>query len=88
MLEGSPVQSYEWQHIVVTYDNDQQKKALFVDGVEVASAQDAIAANLTMPFNIGAGPDSGDAFQFKGEIDDIGLWDSVLTRAQIAIVML
>jgi hypothetical protein len=87
VLDGPPVQSYEWQHIVVTYDNDQQKKTLFVDGVEVASAQDAIAANQTMPFNIGADPDFGEAFQFKGEIDDIGLWDSVLTPAQIAIVM-
>ncbi|MEZ5324836.1 MAG: LamG-like jellyroll fold domain-containing protein [Verrucomicrobiales bacterium] len=87
LLEGPPVKPYEWQHIVVTYENDEKRKALYVDGVEVASAEVSVAPNLTMPFNIGAGPDFGDAFQFKGEIDDIGFWDDVLTAEQITVVM-
>ena len=86
-LNGPEVNLGEWQHVAITYDNELQEKALYIDGNEEAVAADSIAPNDTTPFNIGAGQDLGDGFWFEGEIDDIGLWDGVLTPDQIGVVM-
>lgn len=83
---GPPVEIGEWQHIALTYDNDLQERALYIDGTEEFVDDNLIEPNDSTPFNIGAGQDFGDGFWFDGEIDDIGLWDGVLSPDQIELV--
>lgn len=87
VLDGPEVTVGEWEHVAITYDDDEKMKALYVNGELVAESEDSIAPNDTTPFNIGAGQDNGDGFWFDGLIDDIGLWGTVLTEAQIQQVM-
>jgi hypothetical protein len=86
-LPGPEVNLGEWEHVAITYDDDLEQKTLYINGVEEAVQDESITPNDTTPFNIGAGQDFGDGFWFDGEIDDIGLWDEVLTLEQIAVVM-
>ena len=62
-------------------------KKLYVNGELEAEANDIVAPNDTTPFNIGAGQDYGDGFWFKGDLDDIGLWNLALSQEEIQGVM-
>gem|GEM_PF-3027474 len=77
----------EWQHISITYDNEQEIKKLYIDGELAAEQNEAIYPNDTTPFNIGAGQDQGTGFWFVGDLDDIGLWDGALSREDIQAAM-
>jgi hypothetical protein len=77
----------EWQHISITYDNEQEIKKLYIDGELAAEQNEAIYPNDTTPFNIGAGQDYGDGFFFVGDIDDIGLWNGALAQDEIKVAM-
>lgn len=87
LLDGPLAVLGEWQHLAITYDDATEMKRLYVDGEEVASSNDSITPNDTTPFNIGAGQDFGTGFWFKGDIDDIGLWDGALSPAEIQTAM-
>ena len=84
---GPEVKLGEWQHIAITYDNEEEVKKLYIDGELAAEAPDIVAPNDTTPFNIGSGRDFGETFQFIGDIDDIGLWDGALTEEEIGKVL-
>jgi hypothetical protein len=77
----------KWQHISITYDNEQEIKKLYIDGELAAESNDSVFPNDTKPFNIGAGGDSGTAYFFKGDIDDIGLWNGALAQDEIKAAM-
>ena len=47
----------KWQHISITYDNEQEIKKLYIDGELAAESNDSVFPNDTKPFNIGAGGD-------------------------------
>ncbi|MGK0188085.1 MAG: hypothetical protein ACI9R3_003877 [Verrucomicrobiales bacterium] len=87
VLDGPEVSVGEWEHIAITYDDDEEMKAIYVNGELAVESNDSLTPNDTTPFNIGAGQDFGDGFWFDGLIDDIGLWDGVLTADQIELVM-
>ena len=87
VMDGPLAVIGEWEHIAISYDNATETKTLYVNGAEAVSANDSITPNDTTPFNIGAGQDFGDGFWFKGEIDDIGLWDGALSPAEIQVAM-
>ena len=62
-------------------------KRLYVNGELAVEANDSVFPNDTTPFNIGAGQDMGTGFWFKGDLDDIGLWNIVLSQEDIQAVM-
>lgn len=90
-MSGGPVETGSWTHLAVSYDDTSQTKRLYVNGSLAASNS---APNLYSPngpqtenLNIGSGADSGQSFHFDGLIDDIALWNHVLTPAEIEDVM-
>ncbi|HIE87530.1 MAG TPA: hypothetical protein EYP91_11950, partial [Gammaproteobacteria bacterium] len=62
-------------------------KKLYVNGELAVESDDSVAENDTKPLNIGAGGDTGTAYFFNGDIDDIGLWSRALSQAEIQAVM-
>ena len=86
-LDGPEVKVGEWQHLAITYDDTDEVKKLYVDGVLEVEANDSVAPNDTTPFNIGAGQDFGDGFFFIGNIDDIGLFGTTLEIDEINQIM-
>jgi hypothetical protein len=86
-MDGPPVNLGEWEHIAITYDNDEEIKMLYINGELEVESYDSVFPNDTKPFNIGAGGDNGTAYFFVGDIDDIGLWDGALSQEDIQVAM-
>ena len=86
-LDGPAVNLGEWDHLAITYDDESEMKKLYVNGELAVEANDSVFPNDTTPLNIGAGADFGGTFFFKGDIDDIGLWNRALSLEEIQGVM-
>jgi hypothetical protein len=89
-LAGSPALFDEWQHVAITFDMDTFTRDLYIDGVLDATTTDQAYAPVTeedRDVHIGSGGDTGTQYQWLGEIDDIGLWNEVLSEEQIISVM-
>ena len=91
-LRGPAVSTNTWTHLALTFDAATGTKSLFVDGAlaatETAAAQYSPNGTVEMEnFHIGSGADSGQSFHFDGLIDDVALWNHVLTPAEIEDVM-
>ncbi|MEM7394822.1 MAG: LamG-like jellyroll fold domain-containing protein, partial [Verrucomicrobiota bacterium] len=87
VLDGPEVLLGEWEHVAISYDDVAEVKKLYVNGVLVAESSDTLTPNDTTPFNIGSGEDFGTGFKFVGDIDDIGLWNVVLSETEIVVAM-
>jgi len=87
ILDGPAVNIGEWDHLAIVYDSEAEMKKLYVNGALEAESNDIVAPNDTTPLNIGAGADFGGTFWFKGDIDDIGLWNLALSQEEIQDVM-
>ena len=75
----------EWHHIAATYDGSQTR--IYVDGVlnNTTSAPLSINQNVSaIKVNIGAGlANNSPAYLFKGELDEIRVWNIARTPTQI-----
>ncbi len=73
----------DWVHILVT--NSATERKLYLDGVESGSGASGGAPSSAFFFNIGGGgiQDATGNF-FLGQIDDVAVWDTVLSAQQIA----
>ena len=80
MSLGNVAQANVWTHVVITYDGTTLEG--YVDGVNVATKTAALSTSLT---NIlfGARQGLNSAEFFDGTIDDIGIYDRVLTPTEI-----
>lgn len=69
-----------WNHLVATFQSGAM--TLYINGVQVATATyvHTGAAQTTLPLWLGRGV--GGAY-FAGSLDDLGLWNRVLTPAEI-----
>ncbi|MEM7754551.1 MAG: LamG domain-containing protein [Planctomycetota bacterium] len=76
-----PIAASGWSHVAVTQDGDAGTRALYVDGVEVATGV-AAAADGAGPLWIGAAYPSGEAF--AGNIDDVRVWDRAIGVDEVA----
>jgi hypothetical protein len=85
MTSNKPVEVGEWVHLVGTYDADTGTKSFYVDG-ELAATLSGIDfdSNTVDPFHIGAGADLGNSFFFLGGIDDVAVYNYVLSAGSIA----
>lgn len=73
----------DWTHILVT--NSPTERKLYLDGVEAGSGASGGAPTSTFFFNIGgSGVQDASGNFFLGQIDDVAVWDTVLTAQQIA----
>lgn len=71
-----------WHHLVYTYQNRNEK--IYIDGVLVSTNFDNSTGTLNYgsPFTIGA--KAAPSFdRWNGKIDDIGVWNRVLTQQEI-----
>lgn len=87
VMDGPEVKLDEWQHLAITYDDTEEMKRLYVDGVLEVESPDIVAPNDTTPFNVGAGQDFGGGFFFIGLIDDVAIFDEALPGATIQQIM-
>ena len=87
LMDGPEATLGEWEHLTIVYDSAEEMKRLYVNGELAVEANDSVFPNDTKPFNIGAGGDIGTAYFFKGDIDDIGIWDRALSQSEIQTVM-
>ncbi|THG30798.1 LamG-like jellyroll fold domain-containing protein [Naasia lichenicola] len=73
-----------WHHAVATVGSAGIK--LYVDGVQVASRTDATAAWWTYPgyWRIGGDTASAGSSYFNGTVDDVAVYSSALTAAQVS----
>ena len=75
----------EWHHIAATYDGSQTR--IYVDGVlnNTTTAPLSINQNVSaIKVNIGAGlANNSPAYLFKGELDEIRVWNVARTATQI-----
>ena len=85
-LESSnPIQSNVWTHIVVTYDN--RKADLYINGDldgELIFGQETLFFGSGAPFKIGKQSlTSSNASGFSGSIDDVNIFDRLLSDVEI-----
>ena len=82
----NPIPVNEWHHIAANYDGSQTK--IYVDGVlsNTTSAPSSINNNVSnIKVNIGAGlANNSPAYLFKGDIDEIRVWNVARTALQIS----
>jgi hypothetical protein len=74
-----------WTHVVATFDGTT--KRLYLNGTEVASrASTAFNRNTTQGMRIGAGVNESTTagFPFQGSLDEVAIYPSALTAAQVA----
>jgi hypothetical protein len=75
-----------WQHVLVTCLAGQTAK-IYVNGVweDDSNTAQALMPNNVQTLQLGARRSSSGApsYFFKGELDDVAFWDTVLTQAQI-----
>ncbi|WP_323787919.1 choice-of-anchor D domain-containing protein [Psychroserpens sp.] len=75
----------EWHHIAVTFDGTTGK--LFIDGVEDDSGPKAAPVDTNESFYIAAAGKGTPVQHFRGNIDEVRVWDSSLTPDQLRFIM-
>lgn len=85
VASGPAVTAGSWAHLVGSYNSATQSMSLFVNGVRAQELTSAYSQNSTRPLRIGAGrtETTGDYF-FNGEVDEVALFDRVLTADEIS----
>ena len=86
--DAGTVTPNEWTHLAWSYDGTD--KVVFVNGVETARQNGGTMAGHAMPVIVGGhGRDAADPAgqSFNGAIDEVKVWDEVLTLAQIQAAM-
>jgi len=80
----SEITDGQWHHVGLVYDCDQLHRYLYVDGVEVAKDTDVVGGvDSTGGLYIGAGKNLDPSSFFSGLIDDVRIYNAVLTTKQI-----
>ena len=86
-VQGPAVNLGEWDHLAGTYADGTQK--LYVNGELVGEIASAPNVNPSQELLIGAGANerTNHEYLFKGIIDEVRVYDRVLSEAEIASVM-
>ena len=82
---GGTIPLNQWTHVAMTV-NSTEGLALFINGTSVGTNASATSHTAAGNFRIGARPDSN-ANHFDGLIDDVAIFEGVLTGAQLANVI-
>jgi hypothetical protein len=83
---AAPVNDNMWHNIVMTRDKTSGRIEMFVDG-KLAKADDGMQTDeKKTPFSSLARITNSSKPYFKGQLDDIRVWDRVLSPAEVAAV--
>ena len=92
VVPGTAVTINTWTHLAISYDAATETKSIYVDGVLAGSATAPPA--LYVPngpefegLHIGGGADDGSQFRFNGALDDVAVFSTALSPADIMTVM-
>lgn len=77
-----------WQHIAYTYDASSNTKSVYLNGVQTFSGAPTqpYQPNLVRNLHIGAGGDFGAEFPFTGKLDDLAIFDTVLSPSEVGSI--
>ncbi|WP_452219011.1 LamG-like jellyroll fold domain-containing protein [Lacinutrix undariae] len=78
-ISGNFITQNVWEHVAVT--TTAGKTILYINGIEVASIDSGSVPNDTSKFRIGSLPNN--TLYFKGEIEEVRVFDRVLTPLEI-----
>ncbi len=85
LYSNSSIPDDEWHHVAVIYNGT--RTFIYIDGVLDAQA-DMVAPNATTEsFLIGAESTTSTSRFFRGNIDEVRVWDSELTVDQLRFIM-
>ncbi len=76
------IQPGTWYHLAATYDGSTA--ILYVNGVEAARKENETRFAANPSVNLGIGARGDNAFHYDGHLDEVALYSSILTPAQIA----
>jgi hypothetical protein len=84
VITGPAVVDAQWVHLVGTYDGTN--KSFYVNGVLAGVAQVSFAPNNEKPLRIGAGAtdDPVGNFFFPGTVDEVAVYDTVLSAQRVS----
>ena len=73
-----------WSHLALTYD--QGTRTFYVNGVWAGSSSGPAVVGNSIGSAIGDLPSTPNASRFKGRIDELGIYNRTLTRAEVAAI--
>jgi hypothetical protein len=77
----------QWQHVAMTFDNNDKKIRLYINGTEVSSysSQTTMTGNpgSTSSFNLCIGSNRGVDSYFEGAIDEVSIYSKTLTASEV-----
>ncbi|PNY36817.1 hypothetical protein C2E31_10670, partial [Rhodopirellula baltica] len=78
-----------WHHVAATFDDVSNQVNLYLDGVLIASVSGSTDVDwaATASQNITIGGQSDGSMAFVGSLDDVRVYDKVLTEAEVVAVM-
>jgi hypothetical protein len=79
----APLTDDTWRHVAVTYDYVAGQQQIYLDG-ELAGSHPALANADPVSFRLTLGNRTGRHEHFRGVLDDIRMYDSVLSDQGIA----
>lgn len=75
----------EWHHVAVTFDGSRAR--IFIDGVEDGSANLTPPVDTDESFYIAAAGKGTPTQHFRGNIDEVRVWNRMLTPDQLRFIM-
>ena len=76
----------QWHHVAMSFQSGVSNgSVIYVDGVAVANIKITVASQNQFGLAIGSGDSNAGTYQnFTGTIDEVHVWDRVLTASEIA----
>lgn len=88
VVTGPAAQTDVWTHLVGIYNGDfpSPRTQFYVNGQQVGEVEGLAEMNLTVPLHIGAGAigQGTPANHFQGGIDEVAIYERILSPAEIA----
>ena len=85
-----PVQLERWQHITATYDGSKTPGGMrvYIDGQsqELEGLLDLVGSRLPQRYPLRIGASGSSKPKFQGNIDEVRIYDRVLTAEQVAVL--
>ncbi len=72
-----------WHHIVLTYTGTHENDLLYIDGVKYTVNIQSAGTNHQTLSNFAIGAINGPTYFFSGKIDDVRVYNRVLTQAEV-----
>ncbi|WP_339873461.1 LamG-like jellyroll fold domain-containing protein [Olleya marilimosa] len=85
LTSNTSIPDNEWHHIAVIYNGSNEK--IYIDGVLDKSANRSAPTNTDESFLVAAASKTSPTQFFRGNIDEIRVWDTNLSESQLRYIM-